>query len=40
MEGLGELGFWLAAGAVVVALIMRTWLRERDRELSRRSFAT
>ena len=23
MEGLGELGFWLAAGAVIVALIMR-----------------
>ena len=32
MEGLGELGFWLAAGAVVVALIMRTWLRERDKQ--------
>jgi hypothetical protein len=32
MEGLGELGFWLAAGAVVVALTMRTWLRERDKQ--------
>jgi hypothetical protein len=33
MEGLGgELGFWLAAGAVVVALILRTWLRERDKQ--------
>jgi hypothetical protein len=32
MEGLGQLGFWLAAGAVIVAQIMRTWLRERDKQ--------
>ena len=36
MEGLGQLGFWLAAGAVIVALIMRTWLRERDKQASLR----
>lgn len=31
MADMGELGFWLAAGAVVVALIIRGWLRERDK---------
>lgn len=32
MEELGELGFWLAAGAVIVALIVRGWLKERDKQ--------
>jgi hypothetical protein len=39
MEGLGELGFWLAVGAVVVALIVRGWLKERDRHAMLRDLA-
>ena len=32
MENLGDLGFWLAVGAVIVALIVRGWLKERDKQ--------
>lgn len=32
MEGLGELGFWLAVGIVLAAMIVSGALKERDKE--------
>jgi hypothetical protein len=35
MEGLGELGFWLAVGMVVAASIVAGAIKERDKERER-----
>jgi hypothetical protein len=36
-KGLGELGFWLAAGIVVAAMIVSGAIKERDRERDRQA---
>lgn len=36
MEGLGELGFWLAVGASLVALIMSGGRKEREKQVTLR----
>lgn len=36
MEGLGELGFWLAVGAVLVALIVSGGRKEREKQATLR----
>ena len=38
-KGLGELGFWLAAGIVVAAMIVSGAIKERDRERERQATA-